>query len=446
MSDTTIDPAKQEKLKAIIGRLHDGAPVKDVKRDFARLIDGVSAAEVATMEQALIDAGMPVEEVQRLCEVHVQVFQGELSKGERQERMPGHPIHTMNAENREAKARISRVLSLSLAWRLGADKARDTAAAFEDLSRITVHYTRKENQLFPYLERQGFTGPSRVMWGKHDEIRAMIGQARSALQEGPAAFRRVMRPLAGKMKRMMFMEERILMPESVRRLSDRDWAEIRKGEDAIGFAWVQPSSVYDAGLVLSGAVGAGGAAGTGGTGTAARVPTLSELIANAKPIADPAGEVASAAGAAGTAAADSGDTVVKGLLQMAEGKIDLGLLNIALNRMPADISVVDENDRVLYYSDNPHRIFPRSPAAIGRTVQNCHPQKSVDTVNRILDAFRKKERDRARFWIQMGGRFILIEYYALYDSTGAYRGTLEVSQDATEIRALEGQRRLLDWE
>lgn len=431
MSDTTtIDQAKQEKLKAIIGRLHEGAPVKDVKRDFAKLIDGVSAAEVATMEQALIDAGMPVEEVQRLCEVHVQVFQGSLSKGERHERVPGHPIHTMNAENREAKARISRVMSLSLAWRLGADKARETAAAFEDLSRITVHYTRKENQLFPYLERQGFTGPSRVMWGKHDEIRAMIGEARLALEKGPAAFRRVMRPLAGKMKRMMFMEERILIPESVRKLSERDWAEIRKGEDAIGFAWVQPSSVYDAGLVLSGAVG--------GKPVAARVPTLAELVANAKPIADPAAATEGEPGAVGT--------VAQGLLQMAEGRIDLGLLNIALNRMPLDISVVDENDRVLYYSDNPHRIFPRSPAAIGRTVQNCHPQKSVDTVNRILDAFKKKEKDRARFWIQMSGKFILIEYYALYDSTGAYRGTLEVSQDATEIRALEGQRRLLDWE
>lgn len=425
-----IDPAKQEKLKAIIEKLHAGTPAKDVKREFSRLIDGVSAAEVATMEQALIDAGMPVEEVQRLCEVHVQVFQNSLSRGERQERMPGHPIHTMNAENREAKARIARVMSLSLAWRLGADRARETEAAFIDLSRIVVHYTRKENQLFPYLEKQGFTGPSRVMWGKHDEIRQAITETRAALKDGPAAFRRKMRALAGKMRRMVFMEERILLPEAVRRLSEREWAEIRAGEDAIGFAWVQPSSVYDAGLVLSGAAG-----GTTGATTGGKVPTLAELIASAKPIGDPR---------AAPASPDSAQSPT-GLLAMAEGRIDLALLNIALNRMPMDISVVDENDRVLYYSDNPHRVFPRSPAAIGRTVQNCHPQKSVDTVNRILQAFRNHERDKARFWIQMGDRFIVIDYYALYDASGAYRGCLEASQDATEIRALEGQRKLLDW-
>lgn len=405
MNETnSVDPAKQEKLKELIGRLHAGASAKEVKHDFARLIDGVSAAEVAAMEQSLIDAGMPVEEVQRLCEVHVQVFQGALSKGERQEKMPGHPVHTMNAENREAKARISRVMSLSLAWFWGADRRTETAAAFEDLTRILVHYTRKENQLFPYLEKLGFTGPSRVMWGKHDEIREQFKETRVSLERGPKAFRAALRPLAGKIRRMIFMEERILIPEAVRRLSDRDWAEIRKGEDAIGFAWVQPSSVYDAGLI-------------------ATVAAVAPMSAVSKPA-----------------------SAILPLIDMAEGKVALDLLNIALNRMPVDISIVDENDRVLYYSDNPHRIFPRSPAAIGRTVQNCHPQKSVDTVNRILHAFRNKERDKASFWIQMGERFILIEYYALYDKAGTYRGTLEVSQDATGIRALQGQRKLLDWE
>lgn len=134
------------------------------------------------------------------------------------------------------------------------------------------------------------------------------------------------------------------------------------------------------------------------------------------------------------------------LIELSTGQVGRDILDIALKRMPVDISIVDDQDRVLYYSDNPHRIFPRSPAAIGRTVQNCHPQKSVDTVNRILESFRKREKDRARFWIQMGERFILIEYYALYDAAGTYKGTLEVSQDLTELRALEGQRRLLDWD
>jgi DUF438 domain-containing protein len=113
--------------------------------------------------------------------------------------------------------------------------------------------------------------------------------------------------------------------------------------------------------------------------------------------------------------------------------------------MPVDISIVDAEDKVVYYSDSPHRIFPRSPAIIGRSVQNCHPQKSVATVNRILDAFRKKEKTDARFWLETGGRFILIEYIALYGADGTYEGTLEFTQDLTELRALQGQHRLLDW-
>lgn len=134
------------------------------------------------------------------------------------------------------------------------------------------------------------------------------------------------------------------------------------------------------------------------------------------------------------------------LIELATGQVPSALLSIALSSMPVDISIVDAQDKVVYYSDSPHRIFPRSPAVIGRTVQNCHPQKSVATVNRILDAFRKKEKSNARFWLEMGERFILIEYIALYGADGMYAGTLEFSQDLTELRALQGQRRLLDWE
>ncbi len=406
-----IDPERQIKLKEIIGRLHAGSPAGEVKREFAKLIQGVSAAEIAAMEQSLIEGGMPVEEVQRLCEVHVQVFEASLAKHGTPNGMAGHPIHSMIEENKLARRKAAALKAAARRWAWKIGTREDAADALEDLSAIAIHYARKENQLFPYLEKQGFTGPSRVMWGKHDEIRALFRDARDALGGEPRTFGRIARSLAAKVQKMIFMEERILIPEARRRLSEREWAEIRRGEEAIGFAWIQPASLYDAGISL----------------------------ASAAPVAAPAEAAEHAEAAAPSAQAAD-------LLDLATGRLPKGLLDLALRTMLVDISIIDEFDKVLYYSDSPHRLFPRSPAAIGRDVHNCHPQKSVAIVEKILQAFKNKEKSKARFWIEMGGRFILIEYYALYGAEGAYKGTLEVSQDLTELRALQGQRRLLDWD
>jgi DUF438 domain-containing protein len=416
---TSIDPARQQKLKEIIRRLHGGASASEVKRDFADLIRGVSAQEVASMEQALVDEGFPVEEIQRLCEVHVQVFESSLGKGRPPKSMPGHPVHSLMAENREARTRLKRLTALTRSGflasllRIGnvsaapgsaSSRGAAEASALDDLEKILIHYTRKENQLFPYLEKHGFTGPSKVMWGKHDEIRRLFKEARAALGD-TGRFRSEAGKLAAAIRRMIFMEERILLPESLRKLSEREWAEIRGGEDAIGFAWIRPGAEYDAGIAWNSA------------------RTSSHPAANGK-------------AASGQAAS----------VDLAVGRIPVEILDIALKRLPFDLSIVDENNKVLYYSDSPDRVFPRSPAVIGRDVRNCHPPSSVAVVEKIIEAFRRKERDRARFWIQLGERFVVIEYLALYDANGEYRGTLEVSQDATGTRALEGQRRLLEWE
>ncbi|SLM12251.1 conserved hypothetical protein [uncultured spirochete] len=415
-----IDKDKQQKLQNIILKLHQGASVAEVKKEFATLIQGVSAAEVAQMEQALIDNGMPVEEIQHLCEVHVEVFKASLDKEKISSKVPGHPVQTMLDENKAARARLRALKKAVLAWRFGLGQKEQVLAALDDMSKIIVHYTRKENQLFPYLEKKEFTGPSRVMWGKHDEIRALFKEAHSKVEQNDKSAISSLHPLAGKISRMIFMEEHILIPEAVRRLSDEEWAHIRIGEDAIGFAWIRPGAVYDPYLVLAGAV-------TAKPQPAAAIPESTAIPA-----------VGATHHASPVPASD--------LVELATGKVPAGLLSAALATMPVDISIVDAQDKVVYYSDSPDRIFPRSPAVIGRAVQNCHPQKSVATVNRILDAFRKKEKTRARFWLEMGGRFILIEYRALYDAAGAYIGTLEFSQDLTELRTLQGQRRLLDWD
>jgi DUF438 domain-containing protein len=399
------DREKQEQLKAIIRKLHGGASVSEVKSDFGRLIKDVSAEEIAAMEQALIEGGFPPEEIQRLCDVHVEVFESSLKKDKRAYRLPGHPVHTFMEENREAKKRSRRLISAARSYSLGLRGSGEVfLKALGDMKSIEVHYTRKENQLFPYLERKGFTGPSKVMWGKHDEIRALFKRVYELFDRGERkAVLSETRDLVSAVRRMIFMEERILYPNSVKRLSEAEWAEIRRGESAIGYAWVNPGAVWDAAIASS--------------------------SVSPEPLSP----------------ATSSEPKSPDSVPLKEGALTREQLDLLLTNLPVDVSFIDENDKVLYYSDSKERVFPRSPAIIGRDVQNCHPHKSVHIVNRILDAFKNKEKDRAEFWITMNGRFIRILYVALYDESGSYRGTLEVSQDATDIRGLTGERRLLDW-
>jgi len=445
----TKESEKQTKLKEIIKRLHGGATVAEVKKDFSALIKDVSAEEVAAMEQALVNEGFPVEEIMRLCEVHVAVFEASLQKGAKPGKIPGHPVHSFMAENREASALARRLLAAARTWAWGlGNRSAEARAALDELAKIAIHYARKENQLFPYLERKGFTGPSKVMWGKHDEIRAALKSCDAAFRSavdraGVAAFHGETRKLAASIRRMIFMEERILLPNALSKLSEREWAEIRSGEEAIGFAWIKPGAEYDAPLVLARERKRDQAAGGGES-------LGSAFAAPAKASAEGGRPVESRSAAASAQAAEAPASMeahnASKVIELATGALAPELLDLVLKRLPLDVSVVDENDRVLYYSDSPERLFPRSPAIIGRSVKDCHPPKSVAVVERILDSFKKKEKNEARFWIEMGGKFAVIEYRALYDASGAYRGTLETSYDAAGIRALKGERRLLEWD
>ena len=210
---------------------------------------------------------------------------------------------------------------------------------------------------------------------------------------------------------MIFMEEHILFPESLRRLTDSQWADIRRSEAEIGYAWISPGNLWDANIVKASAV----AADLG------------------KPQAGTAGETGRAAAAIDEIPLDVGSMTPE-------------IVNILLKNLPFDMTYVDENDKVRYYSQGAERLFPRTPTIIGRDVQNCHPPKSVHVVEQIVKDFKEGKRDVAEFWLTMGERFIHIRYFPLFDAHGAYRGVLEVSQDVTEIRGLTGEKRLLDSE
>jgi len=402
---------RQERLKEIVQDLHEGSDIKAVRKRFAELIRNVSPEEIAQMEQGLIAEGVPVEQVQKVCDVHVQVFEQALGRQRKSRVLPGHPVHTYLEENKTARKVLKRIRPLLRQVSRGA-RAEELEKELEQLKKIEIHYQRKENQLFPYLEQVDFTGPSKVMWGKHDEIRAQLRELETAYREQDwGRFTSVGRGLLRAIRRMIFMEEKILFPTSLKKLSDKQWVEIRRGEGEIGYAWVQPGNLWDPSVVA-----AGSAAQDLGKEPQAR-------------------------------STGQGDAAAQSPAEMAldVGKLNLEQINLMLKNLPLDVTYVDENDKVRYYSQGLERIFPRSPAVIGRAVQNCHPPASVHVVEKILDSFKRKEKDQAEFWLTLKDRFIHIRYFAIYDRKGEYRGVVEVSQDVTDIRALKGQRRLLDW-
>ena len=393
---------RQERLKEIVQDLHEGSNIKAVRKRFAELIRNVSPEEIAQMEQALIAEGVPVEQVQKVCDVHVQVFEQALGRQRKSRVLSGHPVHTYLEENKAVRKVLKKIRPLLRQVSRGA-RTEEFEKELEQLKRIEIHYQRKENQLFPYLERVDFTGPSKVMWGKHDEIRAQLRELETAYREQDwARSTSVGRGLLRAIRRMIFMEEKILFPISLKKLSDKQWAEIRRGEAEIGYAWVQPGNLWDPSVVIASSE----ARATGQGDVAAQSPAEMPLDV---------------------------------------GKLNLEQVNLMLKNLPLDVTYVDEKDRVCYYSQGRERIFPRSPAVIGRAVQNCHPPASVHVVEKILDSFKRKEKDQAEFWLTLKDRFIHIRYFAIYDREGEYRGVVEVSQDVTDIRALKGQRRLIDW-
>jgi len=379
-----------ETLKGIIKELHAGKDAESQKKKFGELIKDVAPWEIAQMEQRLISEGMPAAEIKSLCSVHVQVFQEALEKKTVPGLPAGHPVHTLMLENRAAEG----ILKEAEAIRDYGKEKDQLLGILDRLALIDKHFLRKENQLFPIIETKGITGPSKVMWALHDDIRGFIKDVRKRVTDG--TMEKVAVDVLVKMVvDMIYKEEHILFPMALEMLSEEEWVKARKGEEEIGYAWITPESVWKP---VAGSF---------------QQEMLAEKI---------------------------------GSLNLDTGQLTAEQVNLLLTHLPVDISFVNENDEVAYYSASPERIFPRSPGVIGRKVQNCHPPKSVDTVEKILASFKAGTKDVAEFWIQMGGRVLHIRYFAMRDGTGKYRGCLEVSQDITRIQRITGQKRLLDWE
>ena len=380
---------RKEAVKNIIRLLHEGKTVEELHEEFGPIIAGVSALDIAAAEREVIAEGLPVSEVQKLCDLHVKVFQSGLENDPTPENIPGHPLFDFRTENELIERSLEALGSLVLQYTAGdqsaLQKIRESAKSLE---LVPNHYDKKENMIFPVLEKYGFDGPSRVMWGVDNEIRDALRAFTELLnQDQPLGITLESRfnTFADKAKDMIYKEEKVIIPESLARFSEADWAQMANEiAGTVGkIEEERPNNFYQAN--------------------------------------------------------HSSDIPLK------TGFLTVEQLDLMLTNLPIDVTFVDENDKVRYFTQGKERIFTRTAAIIGRDVQNCHPPQSMHVVQKILDEFKAGTKDLAEFWIPMGEAFVHIRYFALRDENGAYKGVIEVSQNVASIRALEGERRLLDW-
>lgn len=395
-------------LKDIIRHLHSGAAPDLVRERLRDLVGKTDATEIMTMEQQLMAEGMPVEEVRSMCDLHSQVTRDVLVQiAPAPAIAPGHPVDTFSCENVALKTVISSMRS-TFAEIVSLDvKAEVSEFVFRlrqsanDLMDLDKHYQRKEHALFSCLERHGITGPSKVMWAKDDDVRKLLKQMNQSAHDcAPNVdavnrfFAQYAQPALSAIEEMIFKEENILLPMSLHTLTDNEWAEIWAASPQYGWCLVEPQSGY-------------------------RPPAAS--------------------------GAPTGAVPKEGTIMMPTGHVTEEQLVAVLSTLPLDLTFVDADDRVAFFSEGPDRIFARSKAIIGRKVQHCHPPRSAETVNKILDDFRAGRQNVAEFWINFHGKFVHIRYFAVRSSEGAYLGTVELTQDVAPLRQLSGERRLLSY-
>jgi uncharacterized protein len=392
---------KRKHLKELILKLHKGEDPDRIKAEIRQAMGQVPYDDVVRVEQELIAEGLPQEEVVRLCDLHAAVLDGSIDQSGAKTAPPGHPVHTFKEENRALEREIAVYEDLArkaMAGESGSvqDLYHALIQLFNRLMDVNKHYQRKENLVFPFLEKHGITGPPAVMWAKHDETRALMKKALEVLGrglEGGSEVRWVLPELSAathSIVEMISKEDNILFPMCLDALTEEEWYEVYRQGPEIGFCLYDPKTEW--------------------------LPSRGKWEE--------------------AAAADDGRIILP------SGSLSVRELVPLLNMIPLDITFVDAEDTVRFFSQGKDRVFTRSRAIIGRKVQQCHPPASVGKVQKILDDFRSGASDVSSFWITFKGRFVLIEYFALRDEKGAYLGTLEVSQDLTDKKKLEGEKRL----
>jgi len=399
-----------EIMKSLVRRLHSGTAEEQIKAQLETLLDEADYSDVFLMEVQLIQEGIPQDSILQLCDTHTRVLKQHLDLQETPETIPGHPVHTFVQENKALTRTTGQVRVLLGRLEPLADEAdatgimREIQQLLNELMDTDKHYRRKEYLLFPYFEKAELPGPPAVMWGKHDEVRELLRVTIGGLQQVEALEAAEARsfglfsvtPAIDAVDEMVYKEEKILFPTALNLLTEQDWYQIYLQSDEYGYCLYAPEFAWQPEGGVQGEVG--------------------------RPAA------------------------LDGRVQMPTGSFTVAELIGLFSTLPFDLTFVDADDTVRYFTPGKERIFDRSRAILGRKVQYCHPPKSVHVVNQIVKDFRAGKQERAQFWINMRGQMIYICYYAVRDAAGRYLGTLEVTQDLTEVRSLTGERRLLSYD
>lgn len=398
---------RKELLKHLILQLHDNEAPEVVRKRLIEVLSSVPYNEVVEVEQELIAEGLPEEEILRLCDIHTAVLEGTIDVSGAKAVPAGHPVDTFKQENRALEEYIEKAKALfnegnKLKDEEVGDYLLKLKSVFNFLSDVDKHYKRKEYLLFPYLEKAGITGPPTVMWGKHDETREFLKAAHEALSvredvaasEVPSLIMLVLLPAIEAIEGMIMKEEEILLPMSLDTLKEEDWYQIYKETPLFGFCLYDPQTEW-------------------------RPETV---------------EVSEPTFLSGEA------------VRLASGSFSVPELEAIFRTLPIDITFVDKNDKVKFFSHGTKKIFDRNRSIIGRDVRLCHPPGSVHIVEQIIADFKSGKENKAAFWISnFKGLFAYIEYTALRSNEGEYLGVMEVTQDITELRKLEGDQRLLSY-
>jgi DUF438 domain-containing protein len=395
---------RQKLLKELILELHEGKDFDEVKQKFEENFKDVSATEITEMETQLVKDGLPVEEIQKLCDVHASVFKGtidQIHRTVRDEDTPGHPVHTFRLENKAIEKLIEDRIKPHIEE---FEKAEDEAVAmdlivdFNELWKIDVHYARKENLIFPYMEKYDITAPPKVMWGVDDENRKLIRDTKALLYhfeyDHPTEeiLKKAKAAVSG-VEEMIFKEENILFPMILDTFNDKEWQSILEESDEFGYVFVTPVHEWK---------------------PSEEEPKPAEAV------------------------------WLQGQVQFDAGFMLPEEINAMLNVLPIDITFVDKNGKVKYFSQGKERIFARPKTIIGREVKNCHPPASVHIVEKIVEDLRSGKKDHEDFWINLGDKYVLIKYFAVRDEKGEFLGVVEVSQDIKPIQEIKGEKRLAD--
>ncbi len=389
--------ARQAKLKEIILSLHNGATFEQAKAEFSKHFENVTTHEISKMEQALLqDGSVTVNEIQSLCDVHAAVFGGKISdihKLNDHSNIPGHPVNVFTNENRRIEQLIDEEIRphLSVTGRTSLLMLR---IAYDRLWEIDKHYKRKEMLFFPRLEKAGITAPPKVMWGVDDEIRAEIKAIISDLASktvDEAAVKAKIEHNITRVKDMIFKEDNILMPLLLDHMKFFDWVLVDSSTPEIGYFLEAPKETW-------------------------------------------------------TKANDEESTenkVKEGEVPFNAGSLTFTEVNALLNTVPFDMTFIDKDGHVKYFTQGKERIFDRPKTVLGRHVNMCHPPQSVDLVEQIVNSFKDGSKDSEDFWLPLGDKFVYIRYFAVRDADGNYLGTLETTQDIKPIQAISGSKRLV---